>query len=247
MEEAQLKLSITQGDISGLEQSIRAAERQLRHSRKFGTGLEAKCIAVAKARGTLVLEAYSVARAAAHARAAWAAHYKRFEDPLTVLKYKQSSCRIENMHKRLALDKLQWGVNDASALFAPLLEKTLRISAKSPNTFCSDGENLEKNGHFSLRIAGAARGAAHVLLMALGDLERYRATYSDCGSDSTAEALYLRALRARSSSGRAPGMLATIASSRGDSSAAVVHGASTRILLNWLCTGTLGMALCGCI
>ena len=39
--------------------------------------------------------------------------------------------------------------------------------------------------------------------MALGDLERYRATYSDHGSDSTAEALYLRALRARSSSGRA--------------------------------------------
>ena len=29
---------------------------------KFATGLEAKCIAVAKARGTLVLEAHSVAR-----------------------------------------------------------------------------------------------------------------------------------------------------------------------------------------
>jgi len=114
-------------------------------------------------------------------------------------------------------------VNDAATLIAPLLEKTLRISDNNQNMLCSDEDNPEKNGNLTRSVAGAARGATHVLLMALGDLERYRATYCDRGSQhtSTAEALYLRALRARSCSGRAPGMLATIASSRGDSSEAV--------------------------
>jgi len=62
MDVTQLKLALRSGDLIILEHWIRLAERQLRNGRIFGSGLEALCIAVAKARGTLVLEVHSVAR-----------------------------------------------------------------------------------------------------------------------------------------------------------------------------------------
>jgi len=89
MDVTQLKLALRSGDLIILEHWIRLAERQLRNGRIFGSGLEALCIAVAKARGTLVLEA------AIHARATWAAHYKHFEDLFATLKWKHSSCAYE--------------------------------------------------------------------------------------------------------------------------------------------------------
>jgi len=95
MDVTQLKLALRSGDLIILEHWIRLAERQLRNGRIFGSGLEALCIAVAKARGTLVLEVHSVARAAIHARATWAAHYKHFEDLFATLKWKHSSCAYE--------------------------------------------------------------------------------------------------------------------------------------------------------
>lgn len=69
---------------------------------------------------------------------------------------------------------------------------------------------------------------AHALLMALGDLERYGESYGS-GAERRADALYLRAMRMKPSSGRAPGMLATLASLRGES-AVVVHWARRAIV-----------------
>ena len=50
-------------------------------------------------------------------------------------------------------------VTDAAALFAPLLEKTLRISTKNQSALCLDGDNPEKNRHMTRNVAGAACGA----------------------------------------------------------------------------------------
>ena len=81
-------------------------------------------------------------------------------------------------------------VDGAQRAFAPRLEWILRDGAGGP-----------------------AAAAAHGVLMALGDLERYREAHAASAARGTAAALYRRALRLRGGSGRCAYMLATLCAS----------------------------------
>ncbi|KAJ8598257.1 hypothetical protein CTAYLR_005491 [Chrysophaeum taylorii] len=186
--EATLRTCLASEDLERLERYARRGERALRSN----SGSEAwrrLCSGVRDARARLAVASLEGAGGdevgAVHARAAWAAHYKRLEGALGALKRRETS--------------------DASGLLADAADATEAFAGV-----------LEK------AVAVGAAATAHALLMALGDLERYRETYGD--ANSKAEALYLRALRFRPRSGRAAGMLATLASLRGES-AVVVHWA----------------------
>lgn len=180
-------------DESRLERYARRGERLLRKSSERSEAWRFLCIAVGEARGRLAILSSDDEIAASHARAAWAAHYKRLEVGLSALKRRET----------IDASSVLADAAEASELFARLLERLLAMDSK-PAT-------------------------AHALLMALGDLERYRESYGpDVATEesrhSRADALYLRALRLKPTSGRAAGMLATLASLRSES-AIVVHWA----------------------
>ena len=191
------------GRPSDRDRVCRRAERRLAALGGAASGVGAVRLAttVRDARLGLIGEARDVSSARSAAKAAWAAQRLTMEPVLREAKRGGG----DGSTRRLVAES----VDEAQRAFAPVLEGLLQQGA--------DGD------------AGPGGAAAHVVLMALGDLERYREAYvtnSSKGGEAkklggggggrrrpgVAAALYRRALRLRGDSGRCAYMLATVCS-----------------------------------
>ncbi|KAJ1457662.1 hypothetical protein M885DRAFT_120949 [Pelagophyceae sp. CCMP2097] len=213
---ASLSAAVAHGDAPDhVDRACRRAERHLRQGGAKDADDRALCDALREARGDLMRRAPDATVAVSHARAAWSSQHMKMQKTLEALK-KTSSREVDHDALRSVLLK---DVEVATHFFASLLELALR----------NDVENEANADAVERASAYNARGATHALLMALGDLERYREAYGAPPASrptyQTAEALYLQAQRARAASGRAAGMVATVCALRRDAPAAVAHWA----------------------